>query len=675
MYKILKTSPAQYWIPTEDEWYKAAFYDPTLNGGSGGYWSYATKSNSVPTPVTANTVGDGSAGPSGNFANFNRTSDWNGEDGNVTTVGTNGGPSYYGTFDQSGNTYEWNDAIISSTNRGIRGGYWLNLLANDEFRLSTTGRNSSNPSLDNSAIGFRISTINNLLALSNFVDVANANNSNDSTGYGSVSYNYKIGKYEVTNSEYAEFLNAVGLVDIYGLYVTNMNSSRAGIARTITGYSSSPHSCLTIDFLPVLNSGNPPNPSAPANISSYSNNGTVSYNYHIGKYEITNSQYCLFLNSIAKTDTNNVYNSSMQITRSGVSGSYSYSPTIGNSNKPVCFVSMYDMFRFSNWLHNGCPAGNQNASTTEDGAYDLTLPLPVRKSGAKFWIPNIDEWYKAAFYSQSLNSGSGGYYLYPTSSDTLIASIPPGTNNSANFDTVAGSATEVGAYTNATSPYGAYDMAGNISERLDTRIDSNLVFLATINSGSNSVAVNDGQLLASSFVVGGSITGSGIPADTTITSISGSNLIISNNATLTNNSASLTTTSRGYFHSVGNWNFSGFGTTPISGELFNSSASTITFSFATAVGENNRVGFRVAASLPTYSYSVNTNWNNKPIVFINWFRAARYCNWLHNGKPSGFQNNLTTEDGAYKLNGTNNGIIDKTNFNVYFDNTNFRMHG
>jgi YVTN family beta-propeller protein len=41
---------------------------------------------------------------------------------------------------------------------------------------------------------------------------------------------------------------------------------------------------------------------------------------------------------------------------------------------------------------------------------------------------------------------------------------------------------------------------------------------------------------------------------------------------------------------------------------------------------------------------------------LNWFKCARYCNWLHNNKPTGAQNNSTTEDGAYTLNGAwNNG--------------------
>ncbi len=58
--------------------------------------------------------------------------------------------------------------------------------------------------------------------------VGNAGNAADSTGYGAVAYNYGIDKYEVTDSQYAAFLNAVAATDTYGLYNANMGSQVYG---------------------------------------------------------------------------------------------------------------------------------------------------------------------------------------------------------------------------------------------------------------------------------------------------------------------------------------------------------------------------------------------------------------------------------------------------------------
>jgi formylglycine-generating enzyme required for sulfatase activity len=60
------------------------------------------------------------------------------------------------------------------------------------------------------------------------VIVGNPGNAADATGHGSVAYTYQIGKYEVTNSQYAEFLNAKAASDPLGLYSTNMSSSAVG---------------------------------------------------------------------------------------------------------------------------------------------------------------------------------------------------------------------------------------------------------------------------------------------------------------------------------------------------------------------------------------------------------------------------------------------------------------
>ncbi|HET6427976.1 MAG TPA: PEP-CTERM sorting domain-containing protein, partial [Phycisphaerae bacterium] len=55
--------------------------------------------------------------------------------------------------------------------------------------------------------------------------MGNVGNTPDSTGYGAVDYEYRIGKYEVTAGQYCEFLNAVAKTDTYGLYNTEMDGN------------------------------------------------------------------------------------------------------------------------------------------------------------------------------------------------------------------------------------------------------------------------------------------------------------------------------------------------------------------------------------------------------------------------------------------------------------------
>ena len=66
-----------------------------------------------------------------------------------------------------------------------------------------------------------------------WIGVGNPGNAADpTTGYGKVDYSYQIGKYEVTNAQYAEFLNAKGGSNSNGIYNSGMASY--GIAQTGT---------------------------------------------------------------------------------------------------------------------------------------------------------------------------------------------------------------------------------------------------------------------------------------------------------------------------------------------------------------------------------------------------------------------------------------------------------
>jgi sulfatase modifying factor 1 len=150
---------ALYWVPSENEWYKAAYYNPTLNSGTGDYTVYSTGLNDPPMPVAATGTGDGTAGPTGNYANFSTGASWNDQAGNVTTVGTNGAASYYGAFDMNGNVWEWNDLTGSAvSSRGARGGGWLDDWTPFGRSLSRSSRITLGPSNENFYHGFRLAS-------------------------------------------------------------------------------------------------------------------------------------------------------------------------------------------------------------------------------------------------------------------------------------------------------------------------------------------------------------------------------------------------------------------------------------------------------------------------------------------------------------------------------------
>ena len=132
-------------VTSEDEWYKAAYY----KGGStnAGYWDYPTSSNNVPSnEVVWPDVG--------NNANYQQNGLTIGSPYYRTEVGEfENSESPYGTFDQGGNVWEWNESIIQSTNRGLRGGYFMGGVNGD---MEASKRNYLNPSIDTGGVGFRV---------------------------------------------------------------------------------------------------------------------------------------------------------------------------------------------------------------------------------------------------------------------------------------------------------------------------------------------------------------------------------------------------------------------------------------------------------------------------------------------------------------------------------------
>ena len=236
--------------------------------------------------------------------------------------------------------------------------------------------------------------------------------------------------------------------------------------------------------------GNPGNAADTNNSLGY---GSVPYVYQMGKYDVTIAQYCQFLNAVAAADPYGLYNAgsltvgpgmapsptvlpTTGITQNGTSGSYSYSIAGGYSqaaNCPMFDISWGDAARFCNWLDNGQPTGTEGPGTTETGAYtlngattDAVLVTINRNSGAAYFIPSVNEWYKAAFYKGG--GTNAGYWTYETQSDsppsnTLSAT---GTNNANSYNNgytdPTNHLTPVGYFAGSPGPYGTFDMGGDL---------------------------------------------------------------------------------------------------------------------------------------------------------------------------------------------------------------------
>ncbi len=152
-----RSAGTQFFIPTEDEWYKAAYYQPSADGGDADdYWRYPTGSNIIPTIANANATGDIS-NPGANVANYDLGADWNGLDGNVTTVGSAGvlSESFYGTSDQGGNVFEWNETVVfGGCCRGLRGGSWFAPAS----VMRAFDQSGHGPAVEVGEVGFRVAS-------------------------------------------------------------------------------------------------------------------------------------------------------------------------------------------------------------------------------------------------------------------------------------------------------------------------------------------------------------------------------------------------------------------------------------------------------------------------------------------------------------------------------------
>ncbi len=150
---VVRRPNATWVIPSEDEWYKAAYHKN--DGTTGNYWDCPTSSDSLPSN---DLIGPD---PGNNATFYIHSRDYTiGSPYYRTEVGAheNSG-SPYCTFDQGGNVLEWNEAVFNCSPhgscRGLRGAWW----GFYGYDLRAVTRVSGSPTYEQSGIGFRVAEV------------------------------------------------------------------------------------------------------------------------------------------------------------------------------------------------------------------------------------------------------------------------------------------------------------------------------------------------------------------------------------------------------------------------------------------------------------------------------------------------------------------------------------
>ena len=142
---LYRNKDAFYFLPSENEWYKAAYYNPA---GS-TYFNFPTASNEAPTAVAS--------GTNAGSAVYNNTN----PAAVPAFVDRAGGLSPYDTMGQGGNVWEWNESAYTGTNssssepRTVRGGVWYD----SENDLLSSLRGGNGPADEFGYIGFRVASV------------------------------------------------------------------------------------------------------------------------------------------------------------------------------------------------------------------------------------------------------------------------------------------------------------------------------------------------------------------------------------------------------------------------------------------------------------------------------------------------------------------------------------
>lgn len=207
---------------------------------------------------------------------------------------------------------------------------------------------------------------------------------------------------------------------------------------------------FNMEFVSVGNPGNSPDTTgSPIPV------GSVPYAYGIGMYEVS-------------TD---------MVVKANAQGRLGITLDNRPAQKPATNISWFEAAQFVNWLNTTTgfsPAYKFNALNEfqrwqpSDPGYDPTNLY--RNMRARYVLPNVHEWYKAAYHNPSAGT-AGIYFDYATGSNTVptavVGGVDPGT---AVFDQIGGAPADV-QLAGGTSRYGTIGQGGNVYEWEETDLD------------------------------------------------------------------------------------------------------------------------------------------------------------------------------------------------------------
>ena len=142
---LFRSTEAQYFLPSADEWYKAAFYDPLTDQ----WFDFPNGSDTAPIPTA------GGTDPGTAVYNL----------GGPADIMLGGGASPFGTVAQAGNVWEWEETAVDlvnndpNENRGFRGDNW-STITGEPISLSSSFRHFLwTPNSSVGDVGYRIASI------------------------------------------------------------------------------------------------------------------------------------------------------------------------------------------------------------------------------------------------------------------------------------------------------------------------------------------------------------------------------------------------------------------------------------------------------------------------------------------------------------------------------------